>query len=94
MKLLVKSKPELFYRAKMQFTRQPVTVDVDADTATVLMNENMLVVDVIKEPEPQNDVIVEPQKDIEVKTMPVTPNPPDAAKIKIQTNTGKKVKKK
>lgn len=94
MKLIVRSKPESFCRAKMKFTRQPVEVDVSADTATILMNEPMLVVEEIKEPEPQNDVIVEPQKDIEVKTMPVTPNPPAAAKIKIQTNTGKNVKKK
>jgi len=50
MKLIVRSKPESFCRAKMKFTRQPVEVDVSADTATILMNEPMLVVEEIKEP--------------------------------------------
>ncbi len=45
MKLIIKSKPEHFYRAGMKFTRQPVEVDVDADTATVLINEPMLIVE-------------------------------------------------
>ena len=50
MKLLIRSKPESFYRAKMKFIRQPVEVDVDADTATILMNEPMLSVTLVQAP--------------------------------------------
>ena len=44
MKLIIKSKPEHFYRAKMKFTHQPIEIDVTPDIAKILMNEPMLVV--------------------------------------------------
>jgi hypothetical protein len=50
MKLIIKSKPEHFYRAGMKFTRQPVEVDVDDKTAKRLIAEPMLIVENVCKP--------------------------------------------
>lgn len=54
-KVRVSSRPERFRRAGMDFTREPVEVDVDDRTIEALEGEKMLAVERVKEAKGQNN---------------------------------------
>ena len=102
MKLIIKSKPEHFYRAKMKFTHQPIEIDVTPDIAKILMNEPMLVVAEFINPPEQEDIAETPKAKVDAvpEVKDVLPDaeipkrtPKPSAKSKKAVNTGRKAKK-